>query len=63
MAHYFLYSLLINIIVTGVDEIDFSLRKRRRLIWLVVLTICFALMLLQTLDRLNYYLVSNYLVC
>ncbi|KAK4006004.1 hypothetical protein OUZ56_011135 [Daphnia magna] len=28
----------------------------RRLIWLVVLTICFALMLLQTLDRLNYYL-------
>nr|CAH0112524.1 unnamed protein product [Daphnia galeata] len=28
----------------------------RRLIWLVVLTTCFTLMLLQTDDRLNYYL-------
>ncbi|XP_046639855.1 acid-sensing ion channel 1B-like [Daphnia pulicaria] len=28
----------------------------RRLIWLLVLTTCFTLMLLQTRDRLNYYL-------
>ena len=41
----------------------------RRAIWFVVLTTCFALMLVQTQDRLNYYLVifkvlfKNHKIC